>query len=678
MIRKHRTLCIVAALICGLASSAMPSEWVWPLDGVGKTQSVRSIPISFDGYPANTIDANNCQLVGAVAYGDSNAMGGQAVGAFGDKPDHRITASNVPVSSVLTIYVNNGNGRPQQFGLYINGQRRATLIAPATPTWYSPFVPVVYRGDVQGEVSIRVDASDISANQGVFCCNVDRIELREPQPARDIMISLSEAQLKLPDHSFIIGYKVKAPKGLVTQLVLVAPDGSCNESKKWNQWNDNRWENVNLTFDNFTPQLDPMKLKQGNWKLILLIRDSITPIKGTCQIQRVVFSDVWPSQPPAGSPFKASKLYAGVRFTGQHAHYTEADTWYPSWASDGNLYSPYTDGTVAGVFSRSDNVDATTGMAKVEGNDPMKLKVSTLGLYSSSPWPFATRYPCGSLVYNGVWYFGTYILNSGSRPVKDTEQMFQGPFVGFRTSTNLGKTWTETPCTPQSNLFNEHVDRNPLGGYTKIKMGTPHFVDFGKNMQYSPDGYAYLVAHGNERPVSNQNWIQGDGVYLCRVKPTVKNINNINAYQFFAGYRSDGKPIWSQKFADIKPVFTWNQNAGCVTMSYVPKSRRYIMTVSHGDTVSSPFDTYILESERIEGPFKMVSYMEGFGRQAYFVNIPSKFIQPNGTRMWLCYSANWTGYLSNPPGASYCLNLSEFDLVPVSPTKLQSKKTQER
>ena len=30
-----------------------------------------------------------------------------------------------------------------------------------------------------------------------------------------------------------------------------------------------------------------------------------------------------------------------------------------------------------------------------------------------------------------------------------------GPFVGFRWSTDFGKTWNETPCTPAKPLFGE-------------------------------------------------------------------------------------------------------------------------------------------------------------------------------------------------------------------------------
>jgi len=64
-------------------------------------------------------------------------------------------------------------------------------------------------------------------------------------------------------------------------------------------------------------------------------------------------------------------------------------------------------------------------------------------------------------------------------------------FVGFRYSNDLGKTWTQTPRTPDKPLFGEQsLDGEP------VKIGSPHFVDFGKNMEHSPDGKAYLVAHG--------------------------------------------------------------------------------------------------------------------------------------------------------------------------------------
>jgi hypothetical protein len=162
---------------------------------------------------------------------------------------------------------------------------------------------------------------------------------------------------------------------------------------------------------------------------------------------------VWPSEPPPGCPFPKSTSLVAVAFTGRHAEYTGADTWYPSWAADGNLYSPWTDGNVNGLHSSSAGPDATTGHATILGDDPMKLVVTNQGVFKSSPRPYEGRYPCGSLVFGGVWYYGTYCLHPSGRVDRDGipyNWPWLGPFVGFRWSTDLGRTWTQTPCTPKN------------------------------------------------------------------------------------------------------------------------------------------------------------------------------------------------------------------------------------
>ena len=72
---------------------------------------------------------------------------------------------------------------------------------------------------------------------------------------------------------------------------------------------------------------------------------------------------LWPSEPPESIPFEQSKELVGILFTGKHSDYRVADTWYPSWASDDNLYSPWTDGTTDGIRSSSGGPNATTGQA---------------------------------------------------------------------------------------------------------------------------------------------------------------------------------------------------------------------------------------------------------------------------------------------------------------------------
>jgi hypothetical protein len=321
------------------------------------------------------------------------------------------------------------------------------------------------------------------------------------------------------------------------------------------------------------------------------------------------------------------------------------------------MYSPYTDGAVQGIGSWSGRgAEAVTGQAKIVGDDPLNLKVYSLGIYPGSAKPYRGRYPCGSLVYNGIWYYGTYCLDEPYGPCGNW--CIQGPFVGFRISRDYGRTWLTGEPTPEDNLFWETAQEG-----AKVKMGAPHFVDFGKNMEHSPDGKAYMVAHGVTRSEANHTWVSGDEVYLARVRPSPANINDATKYEFFAGRDVKGRPIWTGDFKLIKPLFAWPDNAGCVTMTYNAPLKKYLMCVTYGWPPVGTMDTYILESDRITGRWKLVTYMHKFGEQAYFVNIPSKFISSDGQTAWLCFSANWKKHHKvNPPGGGYGLGLHEITL----------------
>jgi hypothetical protein len=380
---------------------------------------------------------------------------------------------------------------------------------------------------------------------------------------------------------------------------------------------------------------------------------------------------VWSSTPPADCPFQPSDLLLGVGFTGRHAEYTGADTWYPTWAADGNLYSPWTDGNVNGLGSSSGGTDATTGHATILGEDPLRLVVTNQGVFKSSPRPYEGRYPCGSLVFGGVWYYGTYCLHPNGQVPRDGipyNWPWLGPFVGFRWSTNYGGSWTETPCTPEKPLFGEQA----LHG-EPVKIGAPHFVDFGRNLEHSPDGKAYLVAHGaadglNRRYAFN-SWITADQVYLARVSPGIENMNNAAKYEFYSGDDSAGEPTWSHDFSRIRPVAEWRDHMGCVTMTYNAPLKRYLLCVTDGGNTVSRYNTYVLESKRMTGPWKLVTHMTNFGEQAYFVNLPSKFIGADGRSLWLCYAANfssgWGGitFKSLPRGSRYGMCLQEIRLL---------------
>jgi hypothetical protein len=394
---------------------------------------------------------------------------------------------------------------------------------------------------------------------------------------------------------------------------------------------------------------------------------------------------VWKSEPPACSPFEQSKEIRGIRFLGLKSGFHAGDTWYPSWAEDGRLYSPYTDGTCPRLdggteLSISDGSTpagyglehTSTGQAVIEGDDPLELKIYSLGLSHASSLPYHGRYPCGSLVFNNVWYYGTYCLDpAGGAPYGDKTYNWpwMGPFVGFRYSADYGRSWKECPHSPAKPLFGE----SGLYGYP-IKIGSPHFVDFGKNMEYSPDGKAYMVAHGADTTDThyrfyNDSWITGDQIYLMRVTPGIENMNDPSAYEFYAGKDANGQPVWTRNFKQIRPLLEWNDNMGCVTITYNAPLKKYIMCVTDGGNTCAKMNTYILESDQLTGTWKLVTYLKNFGEQAYFVNFPSKFISRDGKTAWMLYSGNfapdWNGMkiLPNPPGSHYGMVLQKIEFI---------------
>jgi len=405
----------------------------------------------------------------------------------------------------------------------------------------------------------------------------------------------------------------------------------------------------------------------------------------------------WESSVPSDCPFPKSLGLTGLFFTGRHSDYKCGDTWYPCWASDGNLYSPWTDGKTDGVTSESWKVPAHTGHAVMIGDDPLKLEIHNISPpKEAAAAPYTGRYPAGSLVHNGIWYYGTYCLGPDDGTTVHNGFTWNwpnlGPMPGFQISRDFGKTWEPSPLTPEKPLFPE--PRKFLG---PVKMGAPHFVDFGRNMEHSPDGKAYLIGMGAEendpkpRPCiklgkpgeayqvvegctsdfahANLSWVTADQAYLARVTPSPETINDPKAYEFFAGHDSSGKPVWTRDFKKIKPLIEWNNHMGCVTATYVPGLKKYLMCVTDGWPTVAKMTSYILEADVLTGPWRMVSYMPDFGEQGYFLNFPSKFISPDGQSLWLCYSANfsagWNGVKLNfnPPGGRYGLCLHEVKLL---------------
>ena len=169
-----------------------------------------------------------------------------------------------------------------------------------------------------------------------------------------------------------------------------------------------------------------------------------------------------------------------------------------------------------------------------------------------------------------------------------------------------GKKWVLTPHCVESDVAK--VKENDPKPRPCIQPGKP-----GEMFQ-TAEGCPHDFAQGN------LSWISADQVYLARVKPSPETINDLKAYEFFAGRDAAGQPVWTDRFNRIKPLLEWNNHMGCVTATYVPGLKKYLMCVTDGWPTVAKMTSYILEADAITGPWRMVSYMKDFGEQAYFLN----------------------------------------------------------
>jgi hypothetical protein len=204
-------------------------------------------------------------------------------------------------------------------------------------------------------------------------------------------------------------------------------------------------------------------------------------------------------------------------------------------------------------------------------------------------------------------------------------------------------------------------------------MGAPHFVDMGRELEHSAEGYAYLVGHGTYMADGLCNWSSGDAISLARVCPSQAAMNDLDAYEFFAGHDGSGRPVWSKDFSRITPILEWPGGAGCVNITYHPHLRKYFgfMCVGWADGDSGSYDTWIVEANEIHGPWHSIDRLRGMGGQPYFVCLPSKFLLPESRKLTLFYSANWKAERPgvkrwvdpNGPQGAYSLCVAEFELI---------------
>ena len=401
----------------------------------------------------------------------------------------------------------------------------------------------------------------------------------------------------------------------------------------------------------------------------------------------------WKDSPPASTPHEQSKDITGIRFTGRYANYTGADTFYPTWANDGHLYSIWTDGyfqtsrdikpysckycdkawthlaknrgltsitnkwqngTLKPYHCHSNVRPFCIGQCKIVGDSPLDLKFTVLGkMYSGR-----NLYPCVNVIAKGIYYIGSYSAFDNA-----------GRFNGFRYSKDWDHWAEELKADWKNHYWTDTrkedtdfwgADKNPR------RFNVPHAVVFGQDNKLSPDGKIYLTAHGQLQG-GRSNWDKGDGIYLCRVDPKPEAVSAPGSYEFFSGRDKNGDGKWTGDIKLAQPILEWKNHLGSDSITYIPKIKKYLlMTARLKDSENNlPYNVLIFyEADAITGPYRMVHYLRDWGPQTYFPNVPAKFISADGNKMWLCVACNYsTKTTPKPFQCRYAASFHEIELL---------------
>ena len=342
------------------------------------------------------------------------------------------------------------------------------------------------------------------------------------------------------------------------------------------------------------------------------------------------------------------------------------------------LVAPSADGGCVTVYSQS----GAQGIALLTGSDPGNLTLASVAAVAHPPVNFTlsgdcpppySLYPSSVLQFGGAWVYNWYLLPYNQK----TRLNNLGPLMAFAVSLDRGASWSYagSPYWDPDHGGALRGVFEPLSVSYPLKVGVARWVDFGPDLAHSPDGRGYLIAKGCT--VNDGTWcgfMTGDSAYLARTRlpfsqlaGNLSALNDAESWEFFAG---PGQP-YAPELAGARPLFEWEHTVGGMTLTYNAPLKKFLLLSNRpSDGISSldcHFDTYLLEADAVDGPYRLVSYMQSLGPQMYFQHASSAFWSADGAGGTMFSSGNWDGSCvtqgSNPPGERYGLVTTQFGLV---------------
>lgn len=303
------------------------------------------------------------------------------------------------------------------------------------------------------------------------------------------------------------------------------------------------------------------------------------------------------------------------------------DTWYATWADDGDLYvtSDDTSGFDGKCRSQLRGSGVNVSVNRLHGNDPTELSgesVNCLDAYDVWPDPKnnVSWKTTGILSLDGTLYLvveqDTYedSANLGKETARDATII---------KSTDHGKTWSGSESESAA---------QPM--FHGTRFGAPSFIQYGRDGTGGVDGgetYVYAISNDG-------SWDNGDSIVLGRVRRSDLSRLRGEDWEFY----SNGH--WSRRMEDATPVLQEPGHLGNSSSTYIPALHKYILAswyypnctgyAAPGcDVHRSRWVWY--QASKPWGPWTKFWEPEWYPDGYYNPILVNKFLAPDGESGWI-------------------------------------------
>lgn len=296
-------------------------------------------------------------------------------------------------------------------------------------------------------------------------------------------------------------------------------------------------------------------------------------------------------------PYPQSDVLAGLAldWTTHDRHALGSDNFQLTWAADNHQYGAWGDG--GGFKGTNSRGRVSLGVARIEGPADNYRGINVWGGFEAEKPATFTGKSWGSIALGNDLYMWTVPDVPPGKTYRNHYEMIQ-----LARSLDRGATWTLSDWR-----------------FTQTEqLTTPTFLNFGRGNTGMPsrlEGYVYSYFVHPETPTMEQMGPHGRGLtvqipghlYLARTRPD-QLFETRNAYEFFTGLDSNGRPRWGD-LIDKQPVFSDENGVGwCVSASYHPASDRVILTTEHG--ISHHGHLGFFDAPNPWGPWTTISYLQ--------------------------------------------------------------------